>query len=62
MGNASIDHNSWERPKNMMGKRPTLQVDNSSSGLDAAVEKATVMTYVSLVFCKTDSAYSAIDQ
>ena len=52
MGNASIDHKSRERPKNMMEKRPTLQVDASSPGSDVAA-----MTYASLVFHKTDSAY-----
>ena len=38
VGNASIDHKSWERPENMMEKRPTLQVDDSSSGSDVATE------------------------
>ena len=61
VGNASIDHKCWERPKNMMEKRPTLQVDDSSSGSDVAAETATTMASSSLVFRKTDSAYSYID-
>ena len=46
----------------MMDKRPTLQVDDSSFGSDVAVETAATMAFASLVFCKTDSAYSDIDQ
>ena len=62
VGNASIDHKSWERPENMMEKRPTLQVDDSSSGSDVVVETAVAMASASLVFRKTDSVYSDIDQ
>ena len=62
MGNASIDHKSWERPENMMEKRPTLQVDDSNSGSDVAVEIAAAMASASLVLHKTDSAYLDIDQ
>ena len=45
-----------------MEKRPTLQVDDSSSRSDVAVETAVTMASASLVFHKTDSAYLAIDQ
>lgn len=62
VGNASIDHKSWERPENMMEKRPTLQVDALSPGSDVAAETAAAMASASLVFRKTDSAYSDIDQ
>ena len=62
VGNASIDHKSWERPKNMMEKRPTLQVDDSSSGSDVAAETVAIMASASLVFRKTDSTYSNINQ
>ena len=62
VGNVSIDHKYWERPENMMEKRPTLQVDDSSSRSYVATETTTAMASASLVFCKTDSAYSDIDQ
>ena len=62
VGNASIDHKSWERPENMMEKRPTLQVDDSSSGSNVAVETAAANASASLVFHKTNSAYSYIDE
>ena len=62
MVNASIDHKSWETPENMMEKRPTLQVNDSSSGLDVAAETTTTMEFSSLLFPKIDFAYSDIDQ
>ena len=62
VGNASIDHKCWERPENMMEKRPTLQVDALSPGSDVAAETAAAMASASLVFCKTNCAYSYIDQ
>ena len=62
VGNASINHKSWERPENMMEKRPTLQVDDSSSGSDVAVETTIAMASASLVFYKIDSSYLDIDQ
>lgn len=58
VGNASIDHKCWERPENMMEKRPTFQVDALSPGSDVAAETAAAMASASLVFRKTDSAYS----
>ena len=45
-----------------MEKKPTLQVDDSSSGSDVAVEIVATMASASLVFHKTDSTYSDIDQ
>ena len=60
--NASIDHKYWERPENMMEKSPTLHVDDSSSESDVAVEIAATMPSASLVFSKTDYAYSDLDQ
>ena len=60
--NESIDHKSSERLENMMEKRPTLQVDDSSSGSNVAAETTTTMAFASLVFRKADSAYSNIDQ
>ena len=45
-----------------MEKRPTLQVDDSSYGSDVAVEIAATMPSASLVFSKTDYAYSDLDQ
>ena len=62
VGNVSIDHKSWERPENMMEKRPTIQVDDSSSWLDVVAKTTTTMASASLVFRKADSAYSDIDQ
>ena len=62
MGNASIDHKSWESPENMMEKRPTLQVDDSSFRSDVAATTTTTMASASLVFHKTGFAYSDIDQ
>ena len=62
MGNARIGHNSWERKENMMEKSPTLQVDDSSSGSDVAVETTIAMASASLVFYKADSSYLDIDQ
>jgi len=61
VGNASIDRKSWERPENMMEKRPNLQVDDSSFESDVAVETSIAMASASLVFRKTDPAYSDID-
>ena len=37
-------------------------MDDSSSESDVAVEIVAAMASASLVFCKTDSAYSDIDQ
>ena len=62
VGNASIGHKFWERPKNMMDKRPTLQVDASILESNVAGETAAAMASASLVFCKIDSPYSDIDQ
>lgn len=58
VGNATADHQCWERPETMKEERPTLKVDTSSPGSDIAAETAAAMASASLVFRKTDSAYA----
>ena len=62
VGNASIDHKCWERIEKMMEQRPAVQVDASSYGSYVATEKVAAMASASLMFRKTDFAYSYIDQ
>eukprot|EP01018_Ginkgo_biloba_P016743 Gb_05872 [translate_table: standard] len=58
VGNATADHSCWERPETMREPRPSLKVDSSNPGSDVAAETAAAMASASLVFRKTDSAYS----
>ncbi|KAH9301567.1 hypothetical protein KI387_013150, partial [Taxus chinensis] len=58
VGNATADHQCWERAETMTEKRPILRVDTLNPGSDVAAETAAAMASASLVFRKINSAYS----
>ncbi|KAL5706537.1 cellulase [Ranunculus cassubicifolius] len=60
VGDPDIDHKCWQRPEKMAQKRPLLQVNTSSPGTEVAAETAAALASASLVFKKTDAAYSAL--
>ncbi|XP_021831014.1 endoglucanase 10 [Prunus avium] len=59
VGDPKKDHDCWNRPEDMTGKRPLTQINSSSPGTEVAAETAAAMASASLVFKKSDATYSA---
>ncbi|KAI4386807.1 hypothetical protein MLD38_004707 [Melastoma candidum] len=60
VGDPDLDHNCWQRPEDMIERRPVVQVNTSFPGTEVAAETAAAMAAASLVFRNTDSAYSSL--
>ncbi|KAJ6919322.1 endoglucanase 2 [Populus alba x Populus x berolinensis] len=58
VGDPELDHQCWERPEAIRGRRPLTQVNTSFLGTEVAAETAAAMASASLVFKKIDSSYS----
>ncbi|KAF4348839.1 hypothetical protein CsatB_019963 [Cannabis sativa] len=59
VGNPEADHKCWERPEDMVEKRPLTQVNSTSPGSDVAGETAAALASASLVFKKSNPTYSS---
>uniref|UniRef100_N1QSE2 cellulase n=1 Tax=Aegilops tauschii TaxID=37682 RepID=N1QSE2_AEGTA len=59
VGDAGKDHACWERPEDMDTPRTVYKVDPSTPGSDVAAETAAALAAASLVFRKSDPAYSS---
>lgn len=60
MGDANKDHACWERPEDMDTARTVLKIDKNNPGSEVAAETAAALAAASLVFRKTDRAYSKL--
>ncbi|CAL9781112.1 unnamed protein product [Musa acuminata subsp. burmannicoides] len=60
VGDPNKDHACWERPEDMDTPRTVYKVDNSNPGSDVAAETAAALAAASLVFRKSDPAYSKL--
>ena len=60
VGDAKKDHACWERPEDMDTPRSVYKIDSNNPGSDVAAETAAALAAASLVFKKTDPAYSKI--
>ncbi|GMH30875.1 hypothetical protein Nepgr_032718 [Nepenthes gracilis] len=59
VGDANRDHSCWERPEDMDTPRSVFKIDKNSPGTEVAAETAAALAAASLVFRRTDRAYSA---
>ncbi|XAR64188.1 Cellulase [Bertholletia excelsa] len=59
VGDPELDHECWDRPEDMRGRRPLTQVNISYPGTEVAAETAAAMASASLVFKSIDSTYSS---
>ena len=53
-----MDHKCWERPEDMDTPRNVYKIDAQHPGSDIAAETAAALAAASMVFSKTDHAYS----
>ncbi|WOG83817.1 hypothetical protein DCAR_0102995 [Daucus carota subsp. sativus] len=60
VGDANKDHACWERPEDMDTARTVLKIDKNNPGSEVAAETAAALAAASLVFRKTDRAYSRL--
>lgn len=60
VGDANTDHACWERPEDMDTQRTVLKIDRNHPGTDVAAETAAALASASLVFRKSDPAYSRV--
>ncbi|VFR03594.1 unnamed protein product [Cuscuta campestris] len=60
VGDAGRDHSCWERPEDMNGDRPLVQVNTSVPGTEVAAETSAAMAAASLVFKSTNAGYSTL--
>lgn len=60
VGQAQADHNCWERPEDMDTPRTAFAVTDKSPGSEVSAEIAAAMAAASLVFKKSDPAYSSL--
>ncbi|XP_068647567.1 endoglucanase 3 [Aristolochia californica] len=60
VGDPNGDHHCWERPEDMDTPRTVYSVSASNPGSDVAGETAAALAAASLVFRKTDPAYSKL--
>ena len=60
MGDATKDHACWERPEDMDTPRTVLKIDRKTPGTEVAAETAAALASASLVFRKSDKAYSKL--
>lgn len=58
VGDPEVDHKCWNRPEDMVEKRPLTQVNTSKPGTEVAAETAAAFASASLVFRKSDPKYS----
>lgn len=58
VGDANKDHKCWERPEDMDTPRSVYKIDRSNPGSDVAGETAAALAAASLVFRRSDPAYS----
>nr|GEU75212.1 endoglucanase 17 [Tanacetum cinerariifolium] len=60
VGDATKDHACWERPEDMDTPRTVLKIDRNNPGTEVAAETAAALASASLVFRKSDKAYSKL--
>ncbi|CAI9300452.1 unnamed protein product [Lactuca saligna] len=60
VGDANKDHACWERPEDMDTERTVLKIDRNHPGTEVAAETAAALASASLVFRKSDPAYSRV--
>ncbi|KAH9605937.1 hypothetical protein KSS87_003612 [Heliosperma pusillum] len=58
VGNAAEDHACWERPEDMDTPRNVYKIDKNNPGTEVAAETAAALAAASMVFKKSDPAYS----
>ncbi|KAL4558883.1 hypothetical protein LXL04_037087 [Taraxacum kok-saghyz] len=58
VGDPNKDHVCWERPEDMDTQRTVLKIDRNHPGTEVAAETAAALASASLVFKKSDPAYS----
>ncbi|XP_004291374.1 PREDICTED: endoglucanase 10-like [Fragaria vesca subsp. vesca] len=58
VGDPKADHECWNRPEDMTGDRPVIQVNTTAPGTEVAAETAAAMASASLVFKKSNPTYS----
>ncbi|KAG7557393.1 Carbohydrate binding domain CBM49 [Arabidopsis suecica] len=59
VGDGKSDHYCWQRPEEMTTDRKAYKIDRNNSGSDLAGETAAAMAAASIVFRRSDRAYSA---
>lgn len=60
MGDATKDHECWERPEDMDTPRTVVKIDQNTPGTEVAAETAAALAAASLVFRKCDPNYSKV--
>lgn len=60
VGDAVKDHACWERPEDMDTPRSVFKVDRNNPGTEVAAETAAALAAASMVFRRTDHAYSRL--
>lgn len=58
MGDGNSDHYCWQRPEDMTTSRYAYRIDESNPGSDLAGETAAAMAAASIVFRRSNPAYS----
>ncbi|KMT06018.1 hypothetical protein BVRB_7g163480 [Beta vulgaris subsp. vulgaris] len=60
VGDAKKDHACWERPEDMDTPRSVFKVDRNNPGSEVAAETAAALAAASMVFRRSDRAYSRL--
>ncbi|XP_021722295.1 endoglucanase 17-like [Chenopodium quinoa] len=60
VGDAQKDHACWERPEDMDTPRSVFKVDKNTPGTEVAAETAAALAAASMVFRRSDRAYSRV--
>lgn len=58
VGDGNSDHKCWQRPEDMTTPRQAYRIDANNPGSDLAGETAAAMAAASIVFRRSDPAYS----
>jgi len=58
VGDGNTDHYCWQRPEDMTTDRHAYKIDPSNPGSDLAGETAAAMAAASIVFRRSNPAYS----
>ena len=58
MGDGNTDHYCWQRPEDMTTSRYAYRIDQNNPGSDLAGETAAAMAAASIVFHRSNPAYS----
>lgn len=58
VGDGNTDHYCWQRPEDMTTNRQAYRIDASNPGSDLAGETAAAMASASIVFRRSNPAYS----